>query len=158
MHRHVRAVLEVCAVIGIAAGIGFVGLRSWQPVRVGGLSMHPALHPGDVVLVRRSRQPSTGEIALLRADGHQPVLHRVTRVGADGSVRTRGDANEAEDREVSEPSAVVGTVEAVLPVGRALERWRGEADVGYHGVSIEQPEAMTEKTSAATPIDQGAAR
>jgi signal peptidase I len=89
--------------------------------------MRPALAPGDLVLVARRGQASVGAIALLDSPRHGHVLHRVVAVRPDGWVRTRGDANAVDDLDALPPTAVVGPVVTVVPLGRALDRWRAIA-------------------------------
>lgn len=94
-----------------------------QPVRVAGASMEPALHAGDLVLVSRGRV-TRGDIALLQRPGQGAVLHRIISVHRDGAVRTRGDANPTPDPQPTNKAHVAGRVVCVVPVGRALKRWR----------------------------------
>jgi signal peptidase I len=123
--RRARGLAESFAIVGIVALTILALLAIWRPVRVSGASMTPALFPGDLVLVRRHAPARIGEVALLETPSHGLFLHRVVWVGDDGSVRTKGDANGAEDRDARPPSEIAGTVGAVLPVGRLLVRWRG---------------------------------
>ena len=109
-----------------AAG-AWVVVQHWQPVRVAGGSMIPALNPGDLVLVDKRAKAGQGRIALLQSPRHGLVLHRIVSVGADGSVRTQGDANAVSDFDALPDSAVVGPVVAVVPVGAWIARWRGSA-------------------------------
>lgn len=125
MHLSLRSVLEHAAIAGIVVLLVLLALASWRPVRVTGWSMHPALHPGDVVLVHRSQQVDVGEIVLFEAFGHGPVLHRAIGVDRTGHVRTRGDANAIADREALAPGDIIGPVRAVAPIGRLVTRWRG---------------------------------
>jgi len=111
---------------GLAAAAVLGALAVWMPVRVAGRSMHPALHAGDLVLVRRGVSVAPGDVALLAPPGHGAVLHRVLSLRADGSARTRGDANAVVDFSATPRAGIVGRVVAVVPVGRAIERWRGE--------------------------------
>jgi signal peptidase I len=102
-----------------------VALSVWEPVRVGGMSMSPALRAGDLVMVRRHARPRKGDIALVRAVGHGAVLHRVVEVSQDGEVVTRGDANPVDDREPASATEVEGIVTRVIPAGALLRSWRG---------------------------------
>lgn len=65
------------------------------PGIVTGPSMHPALHPGDLVLVDRwtygHRPPRTGEIVLLRAPDGTPLVKRVAARTKDGRLEVLGD-------------------------------------------------------------------
>jgi signal peptidase len=118
---------EVFIVLCLAFGIAWMAHVLWRPVRVGGWSMHPALHVGDVVAVALSgRGPVEGDVVLIERPGHQAVLHRVTRVRPDGSVLTKGDANSVADFEPTPASQIRGRVSALLPLGELAERWRGE--------------------------------
>lgn len=119
-----RRVSVTVLAYGLTAAACFLAVRAYTPIRVSGSSMHPALHAGDLVFVTRGT-PQRGDIALLRMPGHGPVLHRIVGVEADGTVRTRGDANPVDDLEPVNREHVAGTVAAVLPVGAAIERWRG---------------------------------
>lgn len=148
---------EPIAVVGIVAGLVWGVAVTWQPVRVVGMSMHPALHAGDLALVRRGSGARVGQIALLVAPGHGAVLHRVVGVAPDGAVRTRGDANPTDDREQTPAWAVTGRVTLVVPIGRTLERWQGDAAVRYDSGSIEQRKAMTETARSQMSTDQGRA-
>lgn len=119
-----KAMGALPAIVGwlLIATLLAVGWRTFEPVRVSGLSMHPALHAGDLVLVERSTRARRGEIALVRARGHGPFLHRVISARAS-RLRTKGDANLVPDFEQVTPDAT-RRVAAVLPVGRYLEWWR----------------------------------
>jgi signal peptidase len=108
----------------LVAALCYGLLRWFEPVRVSGGSMRPALHAGDLVLVAKDREVGPGDVALLRLTDRGPVLHRVTTVLEDGSVLTKGDANDVADATPTERPRIGGRVVAVVPVGRWLERWR----------------------------------
>jgi signal peptidase I len=118
---------------GIASTLGYAAVCAvclvplvWvTPVRAAGGSMSPSLISGDVAIVARNRSPEPGDIALLRVPGHGAVLHRVVKRQRDGSLVTRGDANEHADRRAVDSQHAVGSVVAVIPVGRLVQRWRG---------------------------------
>jgi signal peptidase I len=122
-----RRAVPALGAYALVAAIAFGALRAFEPVRVAGGSMHPALHAGDLVLVARAREPSQGEIALVRLPGRGPVLHRVVELSDDGTVRTQGDANSAADLDPVATAHLSGTVVGVVPVGRWVARWRGDA-------------------------------
>lgn len=124
MRSWVRRAAEFFAALAIVAALGWGASANWVPVRVGGMSMSPALVAGDLALVRRDGRVTPGAIVLAREIGRAAVLHRVRLVNRDGSLATRGDANPVDDIEPVSPAAVDGTVEAVIPVGRFLQRWR----------------------------------
>jgi signal peptidase I len=125
MKERLRAVSEFVVALAMVAGLLYATLSIWEPVRVAGLSMSPALQPGDLAVVRRGLRPRDGSIVLVRAAGHGAVLHRVVAVGQDGSLTTRGDANPVNDRDRVSNKEVSGVVVGVLPLGELLRRWRG---------------------------------
>ncbi|WP_410641386.1 S26 family signal peptidase [Amycolatopsis sp. lyj-346] len=75
----------------LAAGGVFVARRRLILTTVDGPGMAPALLPGDRVLVRRTRRPRRGQVALLRfpqlpsgaPTGDQLLLKRVVAVAGD---------------------------------------------------------------------------
>lgn len=109
----------------IVAAVMATGLALLEPVAVVGGSMAPALHHGDLALVRRHVAAGSGDIALLRQPGRSAVLHRVARVTEDHALVMRGDANPIDDFEAASPKEVAGVVVAHVPFGALLERWRG---------------------------------
>jgi signal peptidase I len=122
----------------LIAGVCLISLRWYEPIRVSGDSMRPALHAGDMVLVARGHRPLQGRIALLEGDGGRLVLHRIVGTNSDGSVRTKGDANDSIDPEAVQASSVRGTVVVVIPVGRLLRRWHDRVSLRYTLGSTEQ--------------------
>lgn len=96
-----------------------LGLR---PVVVAGSSMEPTLSRGDVCVVRAGREIERGDIVLIDRGRGGYVLHRVVRVLGDGFV-TRGDASDANDRDVAKSSAIRGSVVMRLPLGALLGGW-----------------------------------
>lgn len=119
-----RRVAEHAAVM-VAIGLAVTGvLRLYQPVRVTGASMYPALRTGDLVLVDRDEPVRVRDIVLFRLPGHGSVLHRVVGTVGAGALRTKGDANPVADLEPVPTSATVGPVRAVIPVGAAIAWWR----------------------------------
>lgn len=87
----------------------------WLRVEVRGLSMVPALAPGEWVLVRRDAAARPGAVVVVRLAGRL-VVKRVTRIGADG-VWVEGDNAAASD-----DSRVFGAVAPRDVVGEV--RWR----------------------------------
>ena len=155
MRARLGALVEYFVALFIVAAMVFSASTQWEPVRVTGLSMSPALAPGDLAIVRKGASPREGNIVLVRARGHAPVLHRVVTIGPDGSATTRGDANQINDREAVRPNEIAGVVVRVVPAGAFLRRWRGVEEVGYHDGSTEQQEATTETASGEQRSEQG---
>lgn len=79
-------------VIGPLAGLG------WQPVLIAADSMAPALRAGDVVLITRDglRDVTAGDVVTFDDPVWEGglVTHRVADIGADGHLRTKGDARD----------------------------------------------------------------
>lgn len=86
----------------------------WLRVEVRGLSMVPALAPGEWVVVRRDVAPRPGAVMVVRQAGRL-VVKRVVRVGDDG-VWVEGDNADASD-----DSRTYGPVDREDVVGEA--RW-----------------------------------
>ena len=94
---------------------GMFGIR---PTLVSGVSMEPALRPGDIVIVQPVSAESlrVGDIVRFR-DGSTTILHRLVEIrgsGPDWEFLTQGDANNVPDRPVTE-GEVEGRVILILP-------------------------------------------
>lgn len=124
MPRVLKTVLTAVAAYGLVVAVVLGLWAVYEPVRVAGGSMYPALVTGDIALVRRHALPRKGDIVLVRQAGHTPVLHRVLEVHGDGSLRLKGDANPVPDISDVSSSEVAGPVTRVVPVGAVLDRWR----------------------------------
>jgi signal peptidase len=95
---------------------------------VEGGSMQPSLYPGDLIVYRRiGHKPVRGDLVVFRHDGAL-VVHRVVRVGRDGSLTMRGDANRSTDTSPVDADDVRGTVLAIVPAGRAAALLVSAAD------------------------------
>ncbi|MHB1137050.1 MAG: signal peptidase I [Coriobacteriia bacterium] len=95
---------------------------------VEGGSMRPSLYPGDLIVYRRiGHEPVRGDLVVFRHEGAL-VVHRVVRIGHDGSLTMRGDANRSTDTSPVDPDDVRGTVLAVVPAGRAAALLVSAAD------------------------------
>ncbi|MCJ7706855.1 MAG: signal peptidase I, partial [Anaerolineales bacterium] len=94
---------------------GMFGIR---PTLVSGVSMEPALRPGDIVIVRPVSAESlrVGDIVRFR-EGRTTILHRLVEIrgsGPDREFLTQGDANNVPDRPVTE-GEIEGRVILILP-------------------------------------------
>lgn len=88
-----RAVLEVALALGLVAiAVLLVTRFVAVPWVVSGVSMSPALEPGDRVVVDlwsyRSRGPRPGEVALFDGPAGLPMVKRVFSVPPEGAPRT----------------------------------------------------------------------
>jgi signal peptidase I len=125
MRRMAAWLAEPVAVLGIVLLLAWAAHSLVAPIRVDGASMSPTLTPGDIALVALRSRPIAGDIALIRAPGHEDVLHRVIAIADGGSVTTKGDANAVADFEPVPAASVAGRLIGVVPLGRVLARWRG---------------------------------
>jgi len=129
MRPRLVAAAEMLAFVALVAALLWTLGRFWEPVRVGGLSMHPTLHVGDVAIIALRSKPIVGDVVLVKSPGHESVLHRVVGFTSDGGLATQGDANETPDREPVSRRDVAGCAVVIVPVGALLDRWR--AHYGY---------------------------
>jgi hypothetical protein len=97
------------------------------PFAGAGLSMWPALRPGDVALFAAPGAPRPGDVCLAVVDGRL-VAHRLIAREGD-RLLLRGDAMPAADPPVA-PAAVVGRLVAVRRAGRELP-WPPPAHAFY---------------------------
>ncbi|MGH8904791.1 MAG: nickel-type superoxide dismutase maturation protease, partial [Egibacteraceae bacterium] len=115
-----RGTTRALADLWIRALGGAVAATRVDRVTVTGLSMAPALLPGDRLLVLRTRRVRVGDTVVVR-DPRDPsfeVVKRVTALSPDGAVTVRGDHAAA-----STDSRTYGPVPPALIVGRAIYRY-----------------------------------
>lgn len=112
--------LAACTVL--AAGVASALIRLAGPQWLGGPtaavivvgeSMEPALHAGDLVIVRRSSSYQAGDVIAYRVpidgDGRQAnVIHRVTGGDGEAGYVTRGDNRDTVDAWRPTPAEVIG--------------------------------------------------
>ncbi len=91
-----------------------------EPVVVTSGSMATTIRPGDVVLLRQRGDDDLGSGTVITfRDPARPgtlTTHRIMAVDADGSYRTRGDANAVPDSTPVMPSRVVGVGRLLVPM------------------------------------------
>lgn len=139
MRPRMLAAAELVVFVLLVAALLWAAGRFYQPVRVGGLSMHPTLHVGDIAIVARRGRPTVGDVVLIASLGHELVLHRVIGFTEQGGVITQGDANQVSDREVSSQAEIAGRAVVIVPVGALAERWRESR--GYATMSAQSNSA-----------------
>ena len=71
-------------------------------------SMSGTIEPNDLIVTRRQKSYSVGDIITYSAGG-TPVTHRITAETEDGFT-TRGDANNTPDAETVRPKMIIGRV------------------------------------------------
>lgn len=90
--------------------------------------MEPTLSAGDLaVYARRGPMCRQGDLVLFEHGGGL-VVHRVAGVQRDGSMRTRGDANDSLDPEPVPSEDVRGKVVVVIPAGKLASRLAASLD------------------------------
>lgn len=89
-------------------------------------SMEPTLSVGDLLIIQERESYNTGDIVVYQS-GSTPVVHRIVAI-SDGTVITRGDANNADDTPFL-AAAIKGEVVAAIPlVGYPI--WALKSPVG----------------------------
>jgi signal peptidase len=92
-------------------------------------SMHPQIDPGDVVVCSPIKQAQIRVGSVIRfndpAIQGRMLLHRVAAFDVNGSLRTKGDANERADSTPVPPASVVGLGRLRVPyVALPVIWWR----------------------------------
>lgn len=111
------AILLVCNLYNIAArfllGVDHPEIFGWSSAVVISGSMEPAVRLDDMVVIHRQDDYKVRDIITFRSGGAL-VTHRIEEVTPEGFI-TRGDANNAADREPVPRENVVGRVVLVIP-------------------------------------------
>jgi signal peptidase I len=107
--------------LGFVAYGTVVNNRWYTIVAIEGGSMQPTINQGDAIVI--TRPPATieeGMILTMSIEGHI-VTHRVVTVNPDGSLVTKGDANDAVDEWSGFEVRVIGRYRGRIPLlGRTL--------------------------------------
>jgi signal peptidase len=78
-------------------------------------SMEPSFKIGDLVLVLRQSEYSTGDVITFVTRENRTVTHRIVAVENGNSFLTKGDANRTEDYLKVEKERIIGKVSQVIP-------------------------------------------
>lgn len=116
-----RIVRALRVLLGVTAGLLWLVVALTHGVAiVGGGSMRPVLHSGDIVVYRRGAQGvAVGDLVVfIHPEWSGGVVHRVMSIGRDGSLLTRGDANTTDDSVPVTRDRVKGIAVAVVPSGK----------------------------------------
>ena len=108
------AASALACILAFAAALGLLHLAHAGTFAVRSDSMRPAFARGDLIVTRPTSGLAVGKVITYRHAGVL-VTHRIATVEADGSYRTRGDANPAPDPWTMTASDVVGEVRGVVP-------------------------------------------
>lgn len=94
-----------------------VGL-GWRPAVITSGSMEPLIRPGDVVLTSPTSEIEPGHVITYANPARDGTLttHRVLGVNPDGSLQTRGDANQSPDSTPVPAADVVGRGRLLVPL------------------------------------------
>ena len=117
------AALLLCSVYSIAArkitGKQYAPVFGWSSAVVISGSMSGAIEIDDLVIIHRQNEYAVEDIINFES-GDSLVTHRIVTVTDEGYF-TKGDANNAPDRDIVPAEAVVGEVVAVIPgVGKGI--------------------------------------
>jgi len=116
-------ILLVGFAIFLLLGIPKFGNPLYQVRAMNSGSMSPLIEEGDLIVIFPWREPRPGTVVTLRVDGVE-VTHRLLEIREDGSLRTKGDANQAADDWSANRVEVVGSYAFRIPrVGR-ITLWR----------------------------------
>lgn len=89
-------------------------------VIVDGSSMEPTYRDGDLVLVRRQRSYSQGDIITFSAGGHfddpTRIIHRIIGTASDGAFITQGDNRDQVDPWGPTSEDIIGRAAVHLPM------------------------------------------
>lgn len=80
-------------------------------------SMNPVINTGTIIIVKKYDQYKVGDIITYDSldNGKEEIItHRILRLGGNVYV-TKGDANQAFDREIVLPRLVIGKVILIIP-------------------------------------------
>jgi len=76
-------------------------------------SMHDAIEIDDMILIHKEKDYAVGDVITFQSEGNL-VTHRIVAQTAEGFI-TKGDANNAPDRDPVAPQNVVGRVILAIP-------------------------------------------
>ncbi len=112
------AVLIIALLFALAATV-MPRVAGWPAVSINSESMEPSFGAGDVLLVEPygAQELKPGSI-LLFDDPVRPgfMSHRLLAINVDGTLTTKGDANDVADSTRIDPGEVVGVGRLVVPL------------------------------------------
>ncbi|RNL12097.1 signal peptidase I [Parvibacter caecicola] len=119
--------LQLAVALALAAATTGAPAVGYTPFAIVSGSMEPAIPTGSMVWVDATpaAQLKPGDVCAFDGAG-QVVVHRVAEVGADGRLRTKGDANDAADAAPVSPECVRGKVALHLPLLGQAVMWGQE--------------------------------
>ncbi len=126
MEEKKSAIKEIVlyAIIGILVGFFFnqglsFALNTETPmVAVASDSMVPVYYPGDLLIVKGANMNSIkeGDVIVFKPPGFSiPIVHRVTKIYPDNTLRTKGDNNKEADPWKVKSDWIIGKVIFSIP-------------------------------------------
>lgn len=114
-------VVAVLAIVAVAA----TAVPRWSSTVVASGSMEPALRRGDtVVYVQKDiDEVDAPEVIIFDDDNAVKTIHRVVSVNDDGTLTTRGDANQSNDSSPVTADELHGAGRIVVPWVGLLRLW-----------------------------------
>jgi signal peptidase len=121
----IRTLSSLLVMAAVTAAVSLFGwtvlpaLIGWSPSVVLTGSMLPAIEPGDVVITSPVADHMLRPGYVIRfQDPSEPdrhLMHRIVRIDPDGTLVTKGDANQSEDSTPVSPAAVTGMARVRVP-------------------------------------------
>lgn len=113
--------LVVFCLVLIALTAAFSALEisdTWKMLVVQSGSMEPSIKTGSLIVIKKQDTYSVGDIISFNAGGFDSTTHRVVETEVKGGKEfffTRGDANQAADRETVSVENISGKIVFILP-------------------------------------------
>ena len=116
-----NTILFCLLIIGILVAFSFFPIPgNYKIYTVLSGSMEPAIHTGSLIFVKSLENYNEGDIITVpTSDGKATVTHRViskTEKDGEATFKTKGDANDGEDREVIEEDSIIGKTFLAIPL------------------------------------------
>ncbi len=116
-----NAILFCLVVIGILVAFSFFPIPgNYKVYTVLSGSMEPAIHTGSLIFVKPLESYNEGDIITVPTrDGKKTVTHRViSKTEKNGEVifKTKGDANDSEDKEIIKEGDIIGKTFLAIPL------------------------------------------
>lgn len=132
-----RVVLAALIATAAVLAYGLIDNRWYKVLAVDGASMAPTIHAGDAIVITRPPDVLRPGMILTLQVENRLVTHRLVGVEPDGTLVTRGDANDAADDWSGLSVHVVGRYRLQVPfVGRLLGLLRGTGGFLAERVSV----------------------
>jgi signal peptidase len=125
--RRTAAVTAGLLTVILAAAILYLAISPLQAKLIMTGSMKPDLPPGTIVLVKPQHRYQANEVVSFTNPYGHTVTHRLVGFEPNGTLITKGDANDAPDGWRIAPSAVQGEVVGSIPYVGRVRLWADDA-------------------------------